>query len=197
MRHRILLSTGLLLGLSLASCTATQHTPRQPVEYAEAIDTLASVTPKQSFRLTSALPASINLATLGLPPYLVPPPAGSTPRQRRQWQRAQAQNLARAGVQPQKIKNSSVATAPGATAVNRPSAPVATAPHAAATDNRKAGQRHGASAVGPGARAEATDKRGGTPWWVYLLVAVVGAAGWELFSVKVAPVRQLLKWRLA
>jgi hypothetical protein len=54
----------------------------------------------------------------GLPPYLAPAPAGSSPKQRRPGQKAQAQNLARAGVQPTtvKIKNSSVATAPGATA---------------------------------------------------------------------------------
>lgn len=128
-----------------------------------------------------------------LPPYLVPAPAGSTPKQRRQWQKAQTQNLARAGVQPTKIKNSSVATATGATAINRPAAPVATA-GSVATDARKAGQRGGASAVGEGAVATATSSHG-PPWWVYLLVAVGGAVGWELFSAKVAPVRALLGWR--
>jgi hypothetical protein len=65
----------------------------------------------------------------GLPPYLAPAPAGSSPKQRRPGQKAQAQNLARAGVQPTtvKIKKSSVATASGATAVNRPASAVTTA----------------------------------------------------------------------
>ena len=116
------------------------------MHYAEAIDTLASVTAQPP----------LDLAALGLPPYLVPPPAGSTPRQRRQWQRAQAQNLARAGVQPQKIKNSSVATAPGATAVNGTSAPMVTAPHAVATgaQGRPAARRgrHQAGCAGRGHR---------------------------------------------
>jgi len=146
-----------------------------------------------SATLQNWLPSDLS----GLPPYLVPAPAGSSPKQRRQWQKAQAENLARAGVQPTtvKIKNSSVATAPGATAINRPASAVATAAGSVATDARKAGQRGGASAVGPGAVATATSSSG-LPWWVYLLVAVLGAVGWELFSAKVAPVRQLLRWRM-
>jgi hypothetical protein len=127
-----------------------------------------------------------------LPPYLVPAPAGSTPRQRRQWQKAQTQNLALAGILPTKIKNSSVASAPGATAINRPASAVATAAGSTATDARKAGQRGGALAVGPGATATATSS--GPPWWVYALVAVLGAAGWELATHRLAPARWL-PWR--
>jgi hypothetical protein len=123
-----------------------------------------------------------------LPAYLVPPPAGSTPRQRRQWQKAQTQNLARAGGQPTKIKNSSVAMAPGAVAINRPTSAVATG-SGVAIDARTHG---GAVAVGPG--AVATNKPAGTPWWVYLLVAVLGAIGWEWLSHHVRP-SKWLPWR--
>jgi len=129
----------------------------------------------------------------GLPAYLVPPPPGSTARQRRQWQKAQAQNLARAGVLPTKIKNSSVATAPGATAINRPAAPVATN-GSTATDARKAGQRNGTAAVGPGAVATSTHEHDGVPWWVYLVVAVGGAVGWELLAQHALPAKWL-PWR--
>jgi len=178
---------GLVVLLSLASCAASH--PPAPLPPLTPVD-VATVQRLDSLTLQNWLPSEL----AGLPPYLVPAPAGSTPKQRRQWQKAQTENLARAGVQPTKIKNSSVATAPGATAINRPAAPVATG-SGAATDARKAGQRGGASAVGPGAQATATSSHG-PPWWVYLLVAVLGAAGWELFSAKVAPVRQLLRWRL-
>lgn len=179
----------LALLLSLSSCTTSR-----PVGVLSPVSVdVATVQHLDSATLKNWLP--VDLA--GLPPYLVPAPAGSSAKQRRQWQKAQAQNLARAGVQPTtvKIKNSSVATAPGATAVNRPASAVATAAGSVATDARKAGQRGGASAVGPGAVATATS-RSGPPWWVYLVVAVFGAVGWELFSAKVAPVRQLLRWRL-
>lgn len=176
----------LALLLSLASCTTTRPTPGQA---AVPVD-VATVQRLDSATLRNWLPSEL----AGLPPYLVPAPAGSSPRQQRQWQKAQAQNLARAGVQPTKIKNSSVASAPGATAVNRPASAVATAAGSVATDARKAGQRGGAVPIGPGAVATATDS--GPPWWVFLVVAVLGAVGWELFSAKVAPVRQLLKWRI-
>ena len=128
-----------------------------------------------------------------MPPYLVPAPAGSSPRQRRQWQRAQAQNLARAGVQPAKIKNSSVATAPGATAINRPASTVATGAGSVATDARKAGTRGGSAAVGPG--AVATSTRSGPAWWWYLVAAIAGAVGWEVLTSQATPLRLLLKWR--
>ena len=90
---------------------------------------------------------------------------------------------------PAKIKNSSVATAPGAAAINRPTAQVATGA-GMATDARKAETRGGSAAVGPGVMA--TNARAGTPWRVYLLVAILG---WEMFSAKMAPARQLLSWR--
>jgi len=193
------LSFALVAGLALASCATSRPTtpavpPPPPVD-------MATVQRLDSLTLQNWLPANLgglDLAILGLPPYLVPAPAGSSPKQRRQWQKAQAQNLARAGVQPTtvKIKNSSVAGAPGATAINRPASAVATAAGSVATDARKAGQRGGASAVGPGAVATATSSSGPL-WWVYLGVAVLGAVGWELFSAKVAPVRQLLRWRVS
>ncbi len=178
---------GLAFLLSLAGCAAG-HQPPAPAPLVP-VD-LATVQRLDSATLRNWLPSDL----AGLPPYLVPAPAGSSPRQRRQWQKAQAQNLARAGVQPAKIKNSSVASAPGATAINRPASAVATAAGSVATDARKAGQRGGASPIGPGAVATVSDS--GPPWWVYLVVAVLGAIGWELFSAKVAPVRQLLRWRL-
>ncbi len=139
-----------------------------------------------------AVPVQRVDSTASLPPYLVPAPAGSTPRQRRQWQRAQAQNLARAGVLPTKVKNSSVATAPGATAINRPTAPVATGA-STATDARKAGTRGGAVAVGP--KAVATSTSAGAAWWWYLMALVAGAVGWEVLTSQVTPLRLLLKWR--
>ena len=199
MRNQFL-SFALVAGLALASCAASHPTTATDVPPPVLVG-VATVQRLDSLTLQNWLPAynlgGLELASLGLPPYLVPAPAGSSPRQRRQWQKAQARNLARAGVQPTtvKIKNSSVATAPGATAVNRPASAVATAAGSVATDARKAGQRGGASAVGPGAVATATSSSG-PPWWVYLVVAVLGAVGWELFSAKVAPVRQLLRWRL-
>jgi hypothetical protein len=67
-------------------------------------------------------------------------PVGFTSK--RQWQKAQAQNLARAGLLPAKVKKSSVTTAPCATSINRPTSPVPTG-SGAAIDARKAGQRGG------------------------------------------------------
>ena len=180
MRTKILLCVG---ALALSSCATTRPLPTQEPPL---------VANQVQVRLDS-LPTPLDLGTLGLPPYLVPAPAGSSPRQRRQWQRAQAQNLARAGVLPAKVKNSSVATAPGATAINRPASAVATAAGSVATDARKAGQRGGASAVGPGAVATATSS--GPAWWWYLVAAVLGAAVWEYVSSQVAPLRAVLKWR--
>ena len=176
---------GLTLLLSLMGCAASYSSaplpPLTPVD-------VATVQHLDSLTLQNWLPNDL----AGLPPYLVPAPAGSTPKQRRQWQKAQTQNLARAGVQPTKIKNSSVATAPGATAINRPAAPVAAAAGSVATDARKAGQRGGASAVGPGAVATAMSRH--SPLWLYLVVAVLGAAGWEVLSRQV-PLKWL-PWRL-
>ena len=169
----------IAVALSMSSCAAS-HSRRVLVPLPP--DALAALPPSLS---PSALAA--------LPPYLVPAPAGSTPRQARQWQRAQAQNLARTGVLPAKVKNSSVATAPGATAINRPASAVATAPGSVATDARKAGKGHGAVAVGPGAVATSTSS--GASWWWYLLAAVVGAVGWEVLTTEFTPLRLLLKWR--
>ncbi len=179
--------TGGILSLAFLVGCAASHPPPPPLVPVD----LATVQRLDSATLRNWLPSEL----AGLPPYLVPAPAGSSTRQRRQWQKAQAQNLARAGVQPAKIKNSSVASAPGATAINRPASAVAAAAGSVATDARKAGQRGGASAVGSGAVATATSSSG-PPWWAYLVVAVFGAVGWELLSAKVAPVRQLLRWRI-
>jgi len=48
-----------------------------------------------------------------------------------------------------------------------------------------------------GLSAVATSTHASVSWWVWLLVAVGGAVVWELFSAKVTPVQQLLKWRFA
>jgi hypothetical protein len=147
--------------LSLASCT----TSRQAAE---------AVPP------ATALSSQVSLDSLArLPAYLVPAPAGSSPRQRRQWQKAQAANLARAGVLPVKLKNSSLATGTGsvATTITKPKGAVATAPGSVATNAPKAGQRGGAGAVGPAAHAEATTKPGLSYWW--LLVPVAGLLWWQ------------------
>jgi hypothetical protein len=131
MRTRFL-SFALVAGLALASCATSRPTttdvPPEPVDVAtgQRLDSLTLQNWLPAYKL-----GGLELASRGLPPYLVPAPAGSSPKQRRQWQKAQAQNLARAGVQPTKIKNSSVASAPGATAINRPASPVATAAGAA------------------------------------------------------------------
>jgi hypothetical protein len=138
-----------------------------------------------------------------LPAYLVPPPAGSTPRQRKQWQAAQVENLTRAGHTPEKvkIKNSAVATGAGSTAITKPAAAVAAGAGASATtfykpastvavgagssatDARKAGQRGGGGvATGPNSTATgATEIDAGVPWWIWaLLVAGCCALGWRI-----------------
>jgi hypothetical protein len=167
------------LVISLPGCTANRLASVQP-QSEPILGPFAAHVPKLDTTLAS------------LPPYLVPAPVGSTPRQQRQWQKAQAQNLARAGVQPTKIKNSSVATAPGAVAVNRPTSPVATG-SGAVTDARKSGTRGGSSAVGPGAVATSTST--GIAWWWYLVAAAAGAVVWEYVSSRVAPLKSLLWWR--
>ncbi|MDO7875994.1 hypothetical protein Q5H93_14720 [Hymenobacter sp. ASUV-10] len=107
-----------------------------------------------------------------LPAYLVPPPAGSTPRQRRQWQRAQATNLARAGVLPTtvKIKHSAVATAPGAVALTKPRASVAAGEGAVAST---VGKAKAPVATGHGAHAEQVQPPRSFPWWVLAVVAAL------------------------
>jgi hypothetical protein len=179
---------GLALTLSLASCTSSRPASQSMSDSGPLVPHLSQVQRLDSAALAGWLPRDYST----LPAYLVPAPAGSTPRQRRQWQKAQAQNLARAGVLPTKIKNSALATAPGATAVNRPTSAVATG-SGAATDARKSGTRGGSSAVGPGAVATSTSA--GVPWWVYLVAAVAGAVVWEYVSSRVAPLRTLLRWR--
>lgn len=154
--RRLLFAT--VCALSLASCSASRSVqeptpPAAPPNTAVALDSLA-----------------------GLPPYLVPAPAGSTPRQRRQWQKAQAINLARAGVLPTtiKIKHSALATAPGAVALTKPKASVAAGPGAVATTVTRP---KGPVAAAPGAVATATTQSGLSYWW--LLVPVVGLLWWQ------------------
>jgi hypothetical protein len=65
-----------------------------------------------------------------------------------------------------------LATAPGAVATST------------STDNRKAGQKGGAAATAPDAVATATTKKAGVPWWVFVGVAVAGAALWAWLSGK-------------
>jgi hypothetical protein len=185
----------VLLGAS--SCTTSRPTVATTSPQLEATPDSLPILPylrevKRLDSLTLVNWTPLDLATLGLPPYLVPPPAGSTPKQRRQWQKAQVQNLARAGVQPTKIKNSSVATAPGAVAINKPTSAVATG-SGVATDARKAGTRGGSAAVGPGAVATSTPAS--ASWWWYVLAALAGAVGWEVLTSEFTPLRLLLKWR--
>jgi hypothetical protein len=148
--------------LSLASCTTTR-----PV-----------YDPDPVLLSTPVALDSLAEAQAQLPPYLVPAPVGSTPRQKRQWQKAQAANLARAGVLPTKLKNSSLATGAGAvaTTVTKPRGPVATGA-GSATDNTKAGQRGGAPAIGDGAHSELTTESGLSYWW--LLVVAAALVWWK------------------
>jgi hypothetical protein len=166
----------LTLGLSLGSCTAS-HQPA-PLPPLVPVD-VATVQRLDSLTLQNWLPSDL----AGLPPYLVPAPAGSTPKQRRQWQKAQTRNLALSGIQPTKIKNSSVASAPGATAINRPASTVAAAAGSVATDARKAGQRGGGGvATAPAASATGgTLTHQGLPWWFWVVVGLgCCALGWRL-----------------
>jgi hypothetical protein len=63
-----------------------------------------------------------------------------------------------------------LATAPGAVATST------------STDNRKAGQKGGAAATAPDAVATATTEMASVPWWVFVGVAVAGAALWAWLS---------------
>ncbi|RPD44838.1 hypothetical protein DNI29_19205 [Hymenobacter sediminis] len=82
-------------------------------------------------------------------------------------------------------KPDAMATGADATAVEaeKPKAPVqvGTGNQNQVTDNTKAGQKGGAAATAEGAQASVSTEKGGTPWWVYSLVAGLGAAGdWVL-----------------
>jgi len=59
-------------------------------------------------------------------------------------------------------------------------------------DNRKSGQRQGSAATGPGSQAATTSKNAGTPWYVFVSVALAGAVGWELLRRKL-PLPALLR----
>jgi hypothetical protein len=63
-----------------------------------------------------------------------------------------------------------------------------------ATDNRKAGQRHGSAATAPHATASTTTKEAGTAWYWFALVGVCCIAAWEYLSSKFAPLKWL-PWR--
>jgi hypothetical protein len=73
-------------------------------------------------------------------------------------------------------KPGTMATGTEATTVDaaRVKAPMQTGAGNTATDNTKAGQRQGSAATGTGSSASNESKKGGTPWWVYGLVAVLG-----------------------
>jgi hypothetical protein len=151
------LCLAVVMGAALSSCATTRPRPAD-------VPTLS--VHQDSLRLDS-------LAKL--PAYLVPPPAGSTKRQARQWQKAQAQNLARAGHSPAvvKVKNSTVATGAAtavstaknsstsvgagatATTIGKAKAPVASAPQAKAT--------------------EITTTKKGFPYWPFIVLAVLAA----------------------
>ena len=148
----------IALSLSLASCAGSQA--------------VTEPTPPATSRSSQLVRDSL----AGLPAYLVPAPAGSSPRQRRQWQKAQTQNLARAGVLPTtvKIKHSAVAAAPGAVAVTKPAASVAAGPGAVATTVTRP---KGPVAAGPGSTATATTQSGLSYWW--LLVPLAGLLWWQ------------------
>ncbi|MBF9239733.1 hypothetical protein I2I05_20235 [Hymenobacter sp. BT683] len=154
--------TPLLLAvwaLSLASCVSSR---------------LAEPPPTPSVALVSTPLVLDSLAQL--PAYLVPAPAGSTPRQRRQWQKAQAANLARSGLAPRtvKIKQSAVATGAGSTALTKPAGSVAAGAGAVATTVTKP---KAPVAAAPGAVATATTEQGLSYWW--LLVPVAGVLYWQ------------------
>jgi len=51
-------------------------------------------------------------------------------------------------------------------------------------DNRKSGQRQGSAATGPGSQAATTSKNAGPPWYVFVVIALAGAVGWELLRRK-------------
>jgi len=57
----------------------------------------------------------------------------------------------------------------------------------------KTGQRAQAVSTGSGSPIEASQKKGGVPWWALGLVAIAGAVGWEWLSSQVP--LGWLRWR--
>ena len=57
----------------------------------------------------------------------------------------------------------------------------------------KTGQRAQAVSTGAGSPIQASQKKGGVPWWVFGLVALAGAVGWEWLSHR--GLRAWLPWR--
>ena len=53
----------------------------------------------------------------------------------------------------------------------------------------KTGQRAQAVNTGAGSPVTASQKKGGVAWWVFVLVAIAGATGWEWLSHQ-----RLLRW---
>jgi hypothetical protein len=64
-----------------------------------------------------------------------------------------------------------------------------------ATNNTKAGQRQGTAATGAGAKAQATNKNAGTPWWLWALFGVGCIVAWEALSRRLVPTKWL-PWRV-
>jgi len=60
---------------------------------------------------------------------------------------------------------------------------------ATTTDNRKAGQRQGSAATAPNAVATTTTKKGGIPWWVFVLVGVAAIVAWEWLKSYLTPLK--------
>ncbi|MGI4834620.1 MAG: hypothetical protein ACRYFK_14285 [Janthinobacterium lividum] len=58
----------------------------------------------------------------------------------------------------------------------------------------KTGQRAQALSTGANSPVTASTKKGALPWWVFLLVAVGGAIGWEYLSHQLNPLGWL-PWR--
>lgn len=53
----------------------------------------------------------------------------------------------------------------------------------------KTGQRAQAVSTGTGSPIQASQKKGGVPWWVFVLVGLASIAGWEWLSHQ-----SLLRW---
>jgi len=151
---RALLPLGLALLLLLGSCAGSRQASGPGLDPLSTCLAIADSTAAQ------------------LPAYLVPPPAGSSPRQRRQWQRAQVRNLAGAGHAPRtvKVKHSAVATAPGAVAITKPRASVAAGAGAVAST---VGKAKAPVATGPNAHAEQVHPPRAFPWWLLGVVAAL------------------------
>jgi hypothetical protein len=58
----------------------------------------------------------------------------------------------------------------------------------------KTGQRAQAVSTGPGSPIQASQKKGGVPWWVFVFVGVASVVAWEWLSYQVDPLG-LLPWR--